>query len=86
MGKALVDGTPKGDAATAIDTLVRQESAPVPWEAVVGCLASEGVTTYVEVGPGSTLSGMVKKIHAGARIVRFGSPLDLDSVMAACSN
>lgn len=83
---ANIDGTPKRDAAPAIDALVKQVSAPVQWEAVVHCLASEGVTTYVEVGPGNVLGGMVKKIHADARIVRFGSPDDLDSVMAACSN
>jgi [acyl-carrier-protein] S-malonyltransferase len=83
---ANVDGTPKRDAGPAIDALAKQVSAPVQWEAVVRCLASEGVTTYVEVGPGNVLGGLVKKIHAGARIVRFGSPDDLDSVMAACSN
>jgi [acyl-carrier-protein] S-malonyltransferase len=83
---ANVDGTPKREAAPGIDALVKQVSAPVQWEAVVRCLASEGVTTYVEVGPGNVLGGLVKKIHAGARIVRFGSPDDLDSVMAACSN
>jgi [acyl-carrier-protein] S-malonyltransferase len=83
---ANVDGAPKREAAPAIDALVKQVSAPVQWEAVVRCLASEGVTTYVEVGPGNVLGGLVRKIHDGARIVRFGSPDDLDSVMAACSN
>jgi [acyl-carrier-protein] S-malonyltransferase len=83
---ANVDGVPKREAAPAIDALVKQVSAPVQWEAVVRCLASEGVTTYVEVGPGNVLGGLVRKIHDGARIVRFGSPDDLESVMAACSN
>jgi [acyl-carrier-protein] S-malonyltransferase len=83
---ANVDGTPKRETAPGIDALVKQVSAPVQWEAVVRCLASEGVSTYVEVGPGKVLGGLVKKIHAGARIVHFGSPDDLDSVMAACSN
>jgi [acyl-carrier-protein] S-malonyltransferase len=83
---ANVDGAPKREAAPAIDALVKQVSAPVQWEAVVRCLASEGVTTYVEVGPGNVLGGLVRKIHDGARIVRFGSPDDLESVMAACSN
>jgi [acyl-carrier-protein] S-malonyltransferase len=83
---ANVDGTAKRDAASAIEALVKQVSAPVQWEAVVRCLASEGVTTYVEVGPGNVLGGLVKKIHSDARIVRFGSPDDLDSVISACSN
>src|SRR5256885_9187989 len=48
---------PKREAWAAIDALVRQISEPVRWEEVVQRLASEGVTTYVEVGPGTVLSG-----------------------------
>ena len=82
---ANVDGLPKRDARSAIDALVRQVSAPVQWEAVVRLLASEGVTTYVEVGPGTVLGGLVKKIQPDARIANFGAPDDLGAVMAACS-
>ena len=82
---ANVDAEPKRDGASSIDALVRQISAPVRWEQVVRRLASEGVTTYVEVGPGTVLGGLVKKIHAGASILHFGSPEELDTVLAACS-
>jgi [acyl-carrier-protein] S-malonyltransferase len=82
---ANVDAQPKADAASAVDALVRQVSAPVQWEAVVQRLASDGVTTYVEVGPGTVLGGLVKKIHPDARITKFGSPDDLGAVMTACS-
>jgi [acyl-carrier-protein] S-malonyltransferase len=57
-------------------------SAPVRWEAVVRRLASEGVTTYVEVGPGTVLSGLIKKIHRDASIASFGAPDDLAAVEA----
>jgi [acyl-carrier-protein] S-malonyltransferase len=77
---ANVDAEPKRDARAAIDALVRQVSAPVRWEDVVQRLASEGVTTYVEVGPGAVLSGLVRKIHRDANVVNFGSPDDLASV------
>ena len=82
---ANVDAEPKRDAGSAIEALVRQVSAPVQWEAVVRRLASEGVTTYVEVGSGTVLSGLVRKIHAEARLLQFGSPGDLEAVVAACS-
>ena len=82
---ANVDAEPKRDAGAAVDALVRQVSAPVQWEAVVRRLASEGVTTYVEVGPGTVLSGLVKKIRPGSQILSFGSPADLAAVVAACS-
>jgi [acyl-carrier-protein] S-malonyltransferase len=82
---ANVDAEPKRDAAAAIDALVRQVSSPVRWEDVVRRLALEGVNTYVEVGPGTVLGGLVKRIHPDAHVVQFGSPDDLDAVMAACS-
>ena len=82
---ANVDGAAKRDARGAIEALVHQVSLPVRWEAVVQRLASEGVTTYVEVGPGTVLSGLVKKIHPGAQVLSFGSPADLAAVVAACS-
>jgi [acyl-carrier-protein] S-malonyltransferase len=82
---ANVDAEPKRTAAAAVDALIRQVSAPVQWEGVIGRLASEGVSTYVEVGPGAVLSGLVRKIHAGAHVLQFGSPADLEAVMTACS-
>jgi len=74
---ANVDAELKRDAASAIDALVTQVSAPVRWEEVVRRLASEGVTTYVEVGPGTVLSGLVKKIQKDARVFAFAAPGDL---------
>ena len=58
-------------------------SAPVRWEAVVARLASEGVTTYVEVGPGTVLSGLVRKIQRDATVASFGHPDDLAAVAGA---
>jgi len=77
---ANVDAEPKRDAVSAIEALVAQVSAPVRWDAVVRRLASEGVTTYVEVGPGTVLSGLVRKIHHGATVRSFSSPDDLAAV------
>ena len=80
---ANVDAEPKRDAAAAIEALVRQVSAPVRWEQVVRRLASEGVTNYVEVGPGTVLSGLVKKIHKEAVVSNFAEPDDLASLQEA---
>jgi len=81
---ANVDAEPKRNAEAGIDALVRQVSAPVRWDAVVRRLASEGVTTYVEVGPGTVLSGLVRKIHKDANVIHFGAPDDLAAVIATC--
>jgi len=82
---ANVDAEPKTQAADAIEALVAQVSAPVRWEAVVRRLASAGVTTYVEVGPGTVLSGLVRKIHRQATVVAIEKPADLDAVESAIS-
>jgi [acyl-carrier-protein] S-malonyltransferase len=79
---ANVDAEPKQTAAAAIDALVAQVASPVRWEAVVRRLALEGVTTYVEVGPGTVLSGLVRKIHREATVLSFGGPEDLAAIEA----
>jgi [acyl-carrier-protein] S-malonyltransferase len=79
---ANVDGQPKRRGGDAIEALVQQVSNPVRWEEVVLRLASEGVTTYVEVGPGTVLSGLVRKIHREATSVSFGAPDDMAAVEA----
>ena len=77
---ANVDASPKRDGAAAIEALVQQVSAAVRWEDSVRRLASDGVTTYVEVGPGNVLSGLIRKIHREANVASVGAPGDLDAV------
>jgi [acyl-carrier-protein] S-malonyltransferase len=77
---ANVDAEPKHTASAAIEALIAQVSSPVRWEDVVRRLASDGVTTYVEVGPGTILSGLVRKIVPGATVVNIGAPEDVASI------
>lgn len=66
---ANVDAEPKRDAASSIDALIRQVSSPVRWEDVVKRLVSEGVTTFVELGPGTVLAGLIRKIDRGVTVM-----------------
>jgi [acyl-carrier-protein] S-malonyltransferase len=79
---ANVDAEPKRDAASAIDALVRQVSSPVRWEDVVRRLASEGVRKYVEVGPGTVLCGLGRKIDREAAFANLEDPAGLEKVAA----
>jgi [acyl-carrier-protein] S-malonyltransferase len=74
---ANVDGEPKRSASAAIEALVQQVSSPVRWETVIRRLATEGVTTYVEVGPGTVLSGMIRRIQRDATVLNLGEPEDV---------
>ena len=77
---ANVDAQPKRSAGDAIEALIKQVSSPVRWESVVQRLAAEGVTHYVEVGPGKALSGMIKRIAGGATILNVEGPADLPAI------
>jgi len=79
---ANIDAEPKTDGAAAVEALVRQVSGAVRWEAVVRRLASEGVRTYVEVGPGAVLAGLVRKIDRDARVASVEDPAGLDALAA----
>jgi [acyl-carrier-protein] S-malonyltransferase len=79
---ANVDAEPKRTGQASIDALIRQVSSPVRWEDVVKRLASEGVTRYVEVGPGKVLTGLVKKIVPGAALLNVEGPDDLPAIEA----
>ena len=79
---ANVDAEPKRDAASAIEALVRQVSSPVRWDDVVRRLASEGVRKYVEVGPGTVLTGLGRKIQRDAAFANLEDPSGLDGVAA----
>jgi [acyl-carrier-protein] S-malonyltransferase len=56
------DAALTSDGAQAREALVRQISSSVRWTDSIAKLLAEGVTTFVEVGPGKVLSGLVKAI------------------------
>ena len=53
--------------------LVRQVDAPVRWVELVQRMVADGFDTFVEVGPGSVLSGLVKRIARGVQTVQVGT-------------
>lgn len=66
---ANVDAEPKRTAADAIDALIRQVSSPVRWHDVVKRLIAEGARTFVELGPGTVLAGLIKKIDRSVTVM-----------------
>lgn len=79
---ANVDAEPRYDAAASIEALIRQVSAPVRWEDSVRRLASAGATAYVEVGPGTVLSGLIRKVAREATVLNLEAPDQLAAVEA----
>jgi [acyl-carrier-protein] S-malonyltransferase len=77
---ANVDAEPKRTAAAAIEALIQQVSAPVRWEQVVRRLIADGVQAFVELGPGSVLSGLVRKIDRTVTVANVEDPSCLPSL------
>jgi [acyl-carrier-protein] S-malonyltransferase len=78
-----VDAAPLTEGARVADALVRQVTAPVRWEEAVRRLASEGVTTCVEVGPGKVLSGLIRRIVPDIQVLNVEDRASLQATVEA---
>jgi len=62
-------------------SLVRQLPSSVRWEESVQAMANMGVTTFVEIGPGTVLTGLVKRILPGAVTANVHDQKSLDAAL-----
>ncbi len=62
-----VDGKPHTDPEEIKANLVKQLTAPVRWTYDVEAMIADGADEFVELGPGSVLQGLVKKINRGVQ-------------------
>lgn len=63
-----VDAKPHTDAVEIKANLIKQLTAPVRWTQSVQNMIADGATEFVELGPGSVLQGLVKKIDRKAQV------------------
>ncbi len=78
-----VTAEPVTDATQIRSLLARQVSSPVEWVACVRHMREEGVDTFIECGPGSALSGMVRRIAPEARALNVSDPATLATTVDA---
>ncbi|WP_201829285.1 ACP S-malonyltransferase [Microvirga zambiensis] len=74
---ANVEAAPITDPAAIRDALVRQVTGTVRWRECVAYMAAQGVESFYEVGSGKVLTGLAKRIAAGASAVAIGTPEDV---------
>jgi [acyl-carrier-protein] S-malonyltransferase len=74
---ANVEAGPITDPAAIRDALVRQVTGTVRWRESVAYMAAQGVQAFHEVGSGKVLTGLVKRIAAGASATAIGAPEDV---------
>ena len=80
---ANVEAAPITDPAAIRDALVRQVTGTVRWRESVAYMAAQGVDSFYEVGSGKVLTGLVKRIAAGASAVAIGTPEDVAAFKAS---
>jgi [acyl-carrier-protein] S-malonyltransferase len=62
------------------ELLVEQLTAPVRFTQAVQSLIARGVETFVEIGPGGVLTGLVKRIDGSVRALAVSAPADLETL------
>jgi [acyl-carrier-protein] S-malonyltransferase len=75
-----VAATPTQDPEIIRHQLVAQVTGTVRWRESVSAMAGAGVDTFVEIGAGKVLSGLVRRIAPGLDVIDFGKPTDLGPV------
>jgi [acyl-carrier-protein] S-malonyltransferase len=80
---ANVEAAPITDPNAIRDALVRQVTGTVRWRECVAYMASQGVDSFHEVGSGKVLTGLVKRIAAGASATAIGGPDDIAAFKAS---
>lgn len=60
--------------------LEKQVSSPVKWQQSIECMIKEGIDTFIEIGPGRTLSGFLKKIDRSKTVINIEKIEDLEKL------
>lgn len=69
------------DAADVKPLLMKQVSSSVRWEQSVRAMLADGVDTFIEIGPGKTLAGFMKKIDRTVKVLNIEKLEDVDKVV-----
>jgi len=74
-----VDASPIGTATAVRNALVRQVASPVRWVESVQKMVSMGVRRFVEIGPGSVLTGLIKRIDSSVELINVSDAASLEA-------
>jgi [acyl-carrier-protein] S-malonyltransferase len=81
-----VDAAPVDSAGASRDALVRQVASSVRWDEEIVRMAEDGITTFVEFGPGKVLAGLVRRIRKDLRVHSVPDAAGLASALQALAN
>lgn len=81
-----VDADLVTDDLRAFDTLVRQVTGSVKWEQCIRLLIAEGVQTFIEVGPGKVLCGLMRQIDRSKTCLNVADEASLSKTLESLSH
>lgn len=68
------------DSARVKELLAKQVSGTVRWRETMECMLADGVDTFIEIGPGKTLNGFLRKIDREAKVFNVEKVEDLEKL------
>jgi [acyl-carrier-protein] S-malonyltransferase len=77
-----VDAVPVESGAAARDAIVRQVASPVRWQQIVEGLIDTGHTAFLEVGPGTVLAGLARRIRKDVEVLSVSGPEGVEAAAA----
>jgi [acyl-carrier-protein] S-malonyltransferase len=78
---ANVTAQPHGEVSAISALLVEQVTAPVRWEESMRHLLARGFTRFIELGPGTALSGFMKRIDRTAQMLNVADVRSLEATV-----
>ena len=75
-----VDALPHGSVEDIRKKLARQIVSSVQWEPSVRFMANQGVTQFIEIGPGKVLKGLIRKIDSNLKVFNVETPQDIEQL------
>jgi len=78
-----VTAQPHGTPVEISARLVEQVCAPVRWEESMRTLLAQGFTRFIELGPGTTLGGFMKRIDKTAQMLNVSDAASLETTVKA---
>src|SRR4029077_8916193 len=80
-----VDASPIGTSTAVRNALIRQGVLPVRWVEAVHKMIASGVRDFVEVGPGSVLTGLIKRIDPSVKLTNVSDVTSIERFVSMSS-
>lgn len=76
-----VTASPVHDGSTARSLLIEQLTSPVRWVASMQAMLAAGVTSFIEIGPGNVLSGLLRRVDRNASGKAVGTVAEVNALL-----